>query len=893
MTDAGALILTPTARLARSAALRHAEQQATAARAWLAPRILSFPAWLADLRTHYFLMADDRRIPIDSGQARVLWQGLIDRDVFVGEPEVAELAERAWRRIHEFALPLPETWPVLHLSEDNRRFREWAGRYRRTCTERGLVDEWAFAAELPELIRTGAITAPAHITLLGFDLEMTPLQQRVLAALRDAGSTLTYPSDDPGNPGEPVLVRIQHPEDELAAAARWAREHLRGAPDARIAVVVPDLTARLAMAARAFQQVMDPPAYRLMDAGPPPWHISLGESLPDWPLVRDALAALALSDREITQPEAARLLRSPFLAGWDLEHAQRARALARLTADAPYTVTPAELVRLTREADAIQLAARLEHWLDARRAHADATQPSVWAARFQTELGAAGFGRGRTLDSREYQVLGRWHELLESFSAMDLATERPVSRDAALDLLRERAAAAVFREQNPGAPIEILGVEEALGARFDAVWLTSLDSETWPLPARRDPLIPRALQEHLPGATAAGALTLARRQLVLLAGRAPVVIGSYTIGSGDEPRQPTALLRFAGIVAHDDLAALAAPPWHAAAMAPVQDDARAPPLVQTDTGGGTTLLRHQSACPFRAFAERRLGAIDLRTPRPGLDAAQRGTIIHRALEAFWDGLEGRQALRQLDDTVRRQRVDAAVERALERFTARYRLLLSPRGRELEHRRTALVVERWLALEAEREDFAVLGHEHKIRMTFAGLSLEGKIDRIDRLPDGGSLLIDYKTGMARKGDWAPEQRIVDPQLPAYAVTVEPPPDGIAFARIRPERLEFAGIAAHVTGTPGITRLADDGRNFPDHDDWPRLLATWRAVLDALAEDFQAGFAEVNPRRPGECARCHLHALCRIRERAGAAQDTGSWTSPWNDAGRAAGGDAEDG
>ena len=69
-------------------------------------------------------------------------------------------------------------------------------------------------------------------------------------------------------------------------------------------------------------------------------------------------------------------------------------------------------------------------------------------------------------DSREFQVLQRWHELLESFSELDLVIEQPLSRSHALKTLSERAGSAIFRERDPGAVVEILGVEEALGASF-------------------------------------------------------------------------------------------------------------------------------------------------------------------------------------------------------------------------------------------------------------------------------------------------------------------------------------------------------------------------------------------------------------------------------------------
>jgi RecB family exonuclease len=147
-----------------------------------------------------------------------------------------------------------------------------------------------------------------------------------------------------------------------------------------------------------------------------------------------------------------------------------------------------------------------------------------------------------------------------------------------------------------------------------------------------------------------------------------------------------------------------------------------------------------------------------------------------------------------------------------------------------------------------------------------LSLSGQIDRLDRLADGSTMLIDYKTGRSGRSDWFPEARIVDPQLPAYAVAMDPPPFAITFARIRPEDLRFDGLAAGDTGTPGVAELAAEKRKYKGMDSWAELVADWQTRLTTLAEDFSSGRASVDPRKATVCNTCHLHALCRINERA---------------------------
>jgi len=878
--------ITPTPRLARAEKRRLSEARlAEGATAWRAHEVLSFTAWLGRLRSDALMAGAIDQVPVSASQARMLWQQVIDTDVFVGEPRVHALAERAWRTIHEYRLQPPREWPEPLLSDDSRQFREWVVQFEQLCEARGVIDEWTFAAALPALIAERCIPLPARIELIGFELPPTPLQQSLFEALEQAGVEIVGLDQTPWQAGSEAArgipaIRLHpytEPDDELRAAAAWARGRIEAwsdeEPDPAIAIVVPDLAGRLARVERVFRQVFDPPGFALGEAGAEPWHVSLGLPLAQWSLVADALMLLGLDPARMDQPTAGRVLGSPYLAGAEAEADRRASATASLMQWSPFEVTGFELMAACKKAGATRLGARLQAWRERRAEHLDTAWPSEWVARFQTELKTLEFGHGRALDSREFQVLARWHELLEEFGALDAVVAAPIKRGFALSLLVERANNATFRERNPGCPVEILGVEEALGAHFDAIWITTLDADTWPGAARRDPLIPGPVQARVPAASSDGRLQRARLELAGLARAADEVLGSFSTGSDDQQRRRSQLLP---AVEPTNLPGATSPteifePSTETLTDPVRleridDDIHAPVLAVPEIRGGTGVLSDQSACPFRAFALRRLGARELASPRPGLDAAARGSLIHAALELFWRGLKDRAALVALDPDELKQRIDNAADHALGRFTEAHRLLLSPAGRRLELRCTAGALERWLELERARDEFRVRALEHKIVMEFSGLKLEGKVDRIDETP-AGTVLIDYKTGRAGRNGWRPDPRIADPQLPAYALAMDPRPAAIAFARIRPDELKFDGLCETDAGISGVTELAAAKGAWKESEDWNELLAQWQANLNGLAISFQEGRAEVDPRDGQVCRNCHLHALCRIHERQG--------------------------
>ena len=892
MSSNPTVVLTPTARLARALARAAALAQTAAGKtAWRPVPILAFPAWLNQLREDYFLDADDVRTPISSDQAHELWKSVIDTDIFIGEPRVADLAERAWHLLHEHQLTPPAQWPELLMNTDNRRFRDWVRAYQARCDKKRWVDQTAWFSEIPTLIEQGKIVPPQTLELAGFELPPTPLQQRVIDACRQSGSSIVEHSQPERTQTQSVdIYPADSEENELRAAAIWARQRLEQEPhqetgDQRIAIVVPNLEGRVEQAEHAMRRIFDPNGFRLQAETAEPWHISLGKPLSRWPLTSDALCWLGLNPARMNQLDIRRWLRSPFMRGWPQETLARAETVTRLARIAPFELTLFELER-DLSARAPEFRTSLNAWRKLREQAAEFARPSGWTTQFQNELTALGFGRGRPLNSQEHQLLARWQSLLEAFSALDVVIEHPIGRKTALRMLTERAGRQIFRERNPGVPVEVLGLKEALGSSFDAVWVTGMATDAWPPAARREPLIPNTIQQEVVGTTSAGRLALAQLELdTLLASASEHVFSFNSDGEAvDIASQLTPML--AGREQRRlDLDANLEPA--AAVMESLPDQTTAPAIPAGEFHGGTGLFQKQSDCPFRAFAEIRLKAGNIPAPRPGLDAGVRGSLVHKALEALWRELPNAQILNSMEDPaiqpIIKQVIEQAVEQALNHQFSRYRLAISQAGRALEKQRLCRLLTEWIQLEKKRPDFFVSAREYGVEIELGGVRTRGMIDRIDQLPsmDGHNrrLLIDYKTGSrASSGHWYPGERMADVQLPAYALSLPEPPDAIAFARLRAGQVAFDGIAQPPNDDPpsAIQGLKIIGRISKQHalstiDSWPDLLDDWRRHLNHLGRQFLAGHAAVDPREAQVCRYCHLHALCRIQTRAGSAND----------------------
>ena len=54
----------------------------------------------------------------------------------------------------------------------------------------------------------------------------------------------------------------------------------------------------------------------------------------------------------------------------------------------------------------------------------------------------------------------------------------------AFAFLQRLCATTLFQPESPDAPIQILGVLESAGLRFDCLWVSGLTDEAWPMQAR-------------------------------------------------------------------------------------------------------------------------------------------------------------------------------------------------------------------------------------------------------------------------------------------------------------------------------------------------------------------------------------------------------------------------
>ena len=863
---AGGVVLGASDRAARSLmADFQASQQAEGRTAWRTPAIFSFECWLRD-EWHKRNAAGS--LLLNPMQEQALWLRLIQRSRrdLLHPTRLAEAAMRAYRLLGAYAPGALHSSARLGWAGDAAVFSGWMEDFESRCLREGLLSPSRLALELTEALR-GEIAGPerAPLLLVGFDR----LLETQLALLTSWGA---WERLEPAESTQIAAFRATpDAASEVAACASWLRERLAADPSAKLIVVATNLEARRGQLERAFDDLgLD-------------YEFSMGVPLARLGLARSAMLLLRWLREPIGEAELDWLIGTGHLAASVEEEHALATGMRQIRRNGQERMEWEMAEFSSYATDSEQETSGWDRRLLAAQVHL-ASQPTrqiplEWVSVAERLLEALGWPGYRPLSSLGFQARDRWQRVLEECGSLGF-DGRHMEWAEFVATLSDAVAGTIFAAESRDAVVQITGPAESAGQLADGIWFLGADEENWPGRGQPDPLLPIGLQREagMPHASPQADLTLASEVTDRLLASAGQVIFSYPLlANGVEARPSRLVLQRVG-------EAVEIAGGNAAERldkTEIFEDWTQLPFPLFEIGGGAATLTRQSLCPIQAFATVRLAAEDFDPAEAGMNARQRGLLLHAVLHRVWAGKsEGgirslaelqaipdlRQFVRQIVNRAMAENFDSAFRERRNslprRFPARYL--------ELEAERLTGLVTEWLEFERQRRPFTVSETEVKREVTIAGLTLRLRLDRIDELPDGGQLVIDYKTGVVGPRAWEGD-RPDDVQLPLYATfAIEEKLEGLVFAKVRPGETHFSGRVRDANGTllpdlGGRSALVQNPLNDAQ-------LQNWREQIERLGEDFLAGRAEVDPKDPQKtCEACHLHTICRIRERLTVLED----------------------
>lgn len=892
------------------------------------PQVMTWMQWWHSwqdallLRGEISLEALPKKV-ISDFESQNLWLALLedacDQEglLLLNKSQTAKQLHQAWLYDHEYLYgqlgeeDVSDTlFSELYLTEEVQLYLRLKQRYLDVLWQRKLWDsallmqhrlDWFDSIE-----QTGF-----EVKLHGFDIDtlddLPPYMKHWIRLVINKGGKLESVSTERAADTQQLYCALDD-GNEVQQAALWAYEHYKklsnGIKTPRIAIVSPDISAveqPLIWALDELLLLQEGEPLKLFQNQATPskfYNVSLGHSLAEVPLVKNALQVLEFTiSSSLKTGDAAKFdynqvsewLISPYTPGdfverqaldfrlrtWQWARLSLGELLTALqkpkTDDSSSKTTIYPPKGLLKALKAITQPGRFLNEKEGKNLTAQAFYESVIAV-----LEASGWAISSAegaLNSVEFQQKQAFLKALYLFAdQLILSPKNEVNHLTATSWftrLRQFIAEQLHQPESVSdAPIQVMGMLEAGGQNFDALWVMGMTANAWPREAKPNPFLPIGLQREyqLPRADVARELRYAQRLTERLATSAQEVVWSYAQQTDGQlnlisPLIETHLKNSAGQYA--DYISL---PYQSLADAmfatrvPIDKvlDDKAPQVPEGQkVPGGSAILTAQQKCPLMAFFDYRLGAkYQLETVEQGMQSNHLGTLVHQVLEWFWQEVKNQSTLVKLSDEQLRQKLDDLLQQAMQSMDQHF----NEHYLSLEKKRIGHLLFEWLQLEKQRPPFEVVAFEQGVELDLAGIKLSIKIDRIDQLDDASStekpvFVLDYKTGKATINDLL-KIPLEAPQLAIYLHAFDTDLDlgqtevkGLGYGMIHSDDgVKFSVVAENDAFLPNkkatnFEKLADKTGGDFEGATWNDFLTHLKESVFSLAESVQRGNAEM--------------------------------------------------
>jgi exodeoxyribonuclease-5 len=771
------------------------------------------------------------------------------------------------------------------MTQETRQFLRWRHTFEAMCTKQNAIEsarltvlQITLFAQYQQQI-TSELALPKLIKLAGFD-RITPIEADLFALLSSCGVEVEMTVNRLHSNPEIEYYAADDANSECRAAVAWAKKKLTENPKAQLAIISPVLgSIRRELADLLDDTFHSETLHSSLYEAPRCYDFSLGLALTEYAVVHSALQLLRLSANkaDLIFDEVTPLLQDVY---WSSQNELDARAQldANLRRNMSASYSLDALIKQANKllANDIQLDELLKNLTQVLRFQNQQGKQrqvlSAWVAIFVQLLNELNWAKTRSLSSHEFQTQQAFFKCLKELSSLD-AIFGNVTASVAVQKITELCNATMFQAEAKGdIHIQILGLLETPAVQLDAVWALNMNDQHWPPAMKLNPLLPADLQRKrgTPNASAAVQSQFASLVQDRLITCAPQVVFSYAIKEDDRELRPSVLLKHdASFKQPNTIITLAESLAQPAQMEMLDDHIAPAVLPDENVRGGVSLFAAQAKCPAWAFYQYRLGAAKLETPIDGLDTMSRGSLLHKVLQLFWLDCECLSHLNALSKQQLNEKIDIAIKKSIEALNSEINYHIPPQVLQIERNRLKQLMIVWLALERERADFVVDACEKKFELEVEGLKLNLSIDRIDKLAEGGLVVIDYKTSsIVTNASWA-EVRITEPQLPIYVVLALKYEQVVAvsFAKIRSDETKFIGLTAEDGVLPKVTSLEKVTKSsaFYEFTDWDALLEHWYLSLSNIAQEITAGVASVTVSNDADLVYCDVKPLLRLPER----------------------------
>ncbi|MDR1012279.1 MAG: PD-(D/E)XK nuclease family protein [Coxiellaceae bacterium] len=738
----------------------------------------------------------DSRILLTNIQEKLLWRKIITENL----KEVSAYFVDSAINFHK----LVNCWQI---KEQNNSFKDIYNKFIKYCRDNNFIT----IHELPhELIPYLTNYTFKRITLVGFD-EYYPQLQTLMEFFIKQGCKIIK-SDPNHQLSIQKRIGFNDNSEEIICCATWTKKIIESNPEAIIGIVVPDLVILRRKIMQIFNEILG------KNTG---INISEGIPLNTLPIINFALKGFSM------------------IKSLPIKFTQ--------FSPSPYT--------------AIKQLNKLEWQTLAASINTSKRYCSEWMLFFTKILELLGWPGTNNLTDIETIAIKHFIKALQEFATIDHILNQ-VSYTEALNIFHDMLnEITVTLKSNHDSQINIIGTLEAIGINFNYLWIMNMDQEHWPKSPEPNPFIPITLQKKLslPHSSYERELYFAKIITKRYQRSAKKIIFSYIKQDGVEA---SSLILDVPEITIENLkleqSLLLPQKIFNSKKLEILEDNFAPILEYQETiRASSRLIELQASCPFRAFMEFRLAIQPPQKICFGISKIDRGIIIHSILEHFWRQIKTQKNLQ----TLNQNEIQSVIQKNIKDLHNLISCHDQPYIRtlyKLEKQWLTTLLIKWLEVEKKRQPFEVVAIEKSTQIKLSSLTIKLRIDRIDRIANHKTILIDYKTG----GNFPFainlfEERPQYPQLLLYILAIKSI-TGLAFAHINNESMKFRELNLDEL----FSNLCSN-KSKNDIKTWSELIKYWKATLDKIANEFVSGKATPEPLSREICRQCNFDPICRIK------------------------------
>lgn len=761
-------------------------------------------------------------------------------------------------------------WQVTEYTPDSslsQSFKRWRGKVYSELKSKGFVTQSNAIELIIDAIKTKKVRIPQNVFLYAFD-ELPPLYKSLFDAIQEQ-STLTELKPVKES-ARWLTVATDNQECQLDTVARWASKVIDNEPTKTICIVSPDLKENRKAIVKSLNNIFEPQSILPQNGTfTAPYDVSLGVTLSDIPLFSRALYYLSIQNGVVPAEHVLNIVKDPFTTGNKSELRQR-RKFANSLRDNRGIKTSLNSLAMKSGCPS-KLSSSLNVFVTTLSQHPEVMLPSRWGQLFHNALSALGWAKGIYLNEVELGAVDKWKDVLDSLSCLDMHTGE-ITKELALKILKQYSNNTLVTPAQKNSPISVMGTLEAAGLDFSYIWVLDCNNSVFPAPASLNSCLPTKLQieKKMPHSSGEREYEFTQQLFSRYRGSCNELYTSYIMNDANGPKKKASILDLAHAAVEPekiidlDIINYKQITFKQFSVNELRDTIGKMSLKANTVPGGVAVLDLMEQCPMQAITNHRL-KVSNHTPNytMGLTGAERGEIMHNALECFWgDVCKLRLKEKNDNDTLlslEQAELNNLLEEAVEvGFFWLDRVDIDSALIEQERSMMLSTLKQWIEVEKARQPFNVIALEKSDFIELGGYKLKIRKDRVDEVivsqNNHKKLALDNKSREESIGG-AFSKSTPKSQLPLAAISENA--DGMAYLN----------VIAHTPSISGVidTELSNDFQALSKHrynapKDWGQLKKMWLDKFSNKIAQYVEGEALYTPSTQA-CMYCVKKSLCK--------------------------------